>query len=42
MIKPPIALLCELRGSAILSPGLSAVIIMIWLPLVEPLIRKNE
>ena len=42
MISPPIALLCELRGIAILSPGLSAAIIMHWLPLVEPLIRKND
>ncbi len=42
MIRPPIALLCELRGIAIFSPGLSAVIIMHWLPLVEPLIRKYD
>jgi hypothetical protein len=41
MIKPPIALLWQLRGSASLSPGLSAAIIMHWLPLVEPLIRKK-
>ncbi len=33
--------LCELRGTAILSPGLSAVIIMHWLPLVDPLTKKN-